>query len=349
MRSIGCLMLVLLVATYVSGQRTDVVTMKNGDRMTCEITGVDHGTLFAKLDYVDGTIAINWAEVARLESSRLFIIKMDNGVTHEGTISTVDTGGAKIVKIEVAVSPDTKVDVNTADIVTVETSDKRFLKRFNGYVNLGMNYAKGNDTRQYNLNAFAEYPRKDWSFQVDLNSNLQANSGVKSATRNDLRTRFDRYLRNKKFFASGGFGFLQSSEQGITHQSSVVGGIGYNVMDSSRAKIAVIGGLGWQRTHYDRTGQVNATEDQAAAMIATEVRYLQFKKAGLTFYGSVLPSISEPGRIFYKVNNNFYYRIFPRLTFNLSFYGGWDTRPPAGLPGSDYGTTTGLGWTFGNK
>ncbi len=349
MRFKGHLILILLLASCVDGQRTDVVTMKNGDRLTCEITAVDHGTLYAKLDYVDDTIEINWAEVAKVESKRLFIIKTDTGAVYESTISTLDPGAGKIVKLEISTVSKTKVDINTTDIVTVEASDKKFWKRFNGSVNFGMNYAKGNDSRQYNLSAFAEYPRRTWGAQFDFSSNLQATEGVRSTTRNEFRTRFDKYLRNRKFFVTGGVGFLQSSEQSISLQSSVVGGIGYNFIDSRQMKISLIGGMGWQRTSYDRENDLTEIQNQAAVLIGTDIRYYRFKKAGLSFQASVLPSVSEPGRIFYKVNNNFYYKIFPRLTFNISFYGGWDSRPPFGLSGSDYGTTTGLGWTFGNK
>jgi len=33
----------------------------------------------------------------------------------------------------------------------------------------------------------------------------------------------------------------------------------------------------------------------------------------------------------------------------ISFYGKWDTQPPAHFSGSDYGTSSGIGWTVGNK
>ena len=349
MKAKGLFILILLLSVYTFGQRTDVVTMKNGDRLTCEVTGVDHGTLYVKLDYVDGKIEIDWSKVAKLESNRLFIIKTDTGEVHEGSISTVDGGTGKIVQIEVMVDPKTQVDINTANVVTVETSDTKFLKRFNGYVNFGMNYAKGNDSRQYNLTALAEYPREHWNFRTDFSSNLNASEGDSSSTRNEARFRIDRDIGKKGFFVSGGAGYLQSSEQEISRQITIAGGIGYTFKDSSRMRFAVIGGMALQRTRYGRGEVIDLVQNQAVALIGTEFRYFKFKKAGIDFNADVLPSVSEPGRLYFKMNNTFYYKIFPRVTFNLSFYGAWDNRPPLGLPGSDYGTSTGLGWTFGNK
>ena len=107
--------------------------------------------------------------------------------------------------------------------------------------------------------------------------------------------------------------------------------------------------MGWQRTNYDLPDLSGASQNTTAALIGTDIKFFKFKKAGLDLYAGVMPSVSEPGRIFSRLNQTIYYKIFPRLTLNISFYGSWDNRPPFGLPGSDYGTTTGLGWTFGSK
>jgi hypothetical protein len=38
-----------------------------------------------------------------------------------------------------------------------------------------------------------------------------------------------------------------------------------------------------------------------------------------------------------------------KVDWNFTFYGNWDNRPPPGFTRSDYGTTSGLSWTFGNR
>ena len=57
--------------------------MKNGDRMTCEIKGLSAGVLSVKLSYAQGTIGVQWSEVAHLESNQLFLVQ-DRG-RHECT------------------------------------------------------------------------------------------------------------------------------------------------------------------------------------------------------------------------------------------------------------------------
>ena len=55
-----------------AGEKTDVLYMKNGDRMTCEIKSLNAGSLQIRLDYVEGTISVQWSRVQRLDSKRLF-------------------------------------------------------------------------------------------------------------------------------------------------------------------------------------------------------------------------------------------------------------------------------------
>jgi hypothetical protein len=55
----------------VAQGKNDVLVMKNGDRFACEIKGLSADVLSVSLVYVDGTIAVQWSQVARLESDRL--------------------------------------------------------------------------------------------------------------------------------------------------------------------------------------------------------------------------------------------------------------------------------------
>jgi hypothetical protein len=81
----------LYVAPLFAGENTDVIVMKNGDRFTCEIKGLSDGVLSVSLRYVDGTISVQWSQVAQLQSKRLFLVKTESGVVYTGTISTTGT------------------------------------------------------------------------------------------------------------------------------------------------------------------------------------------------------------------------------------------------------------------
>jgi len=341
--------LLFLASSNPGQEKADIVEMKNGDRLTCEIKGLSGGVLYLSLDYIDGTVSVNWSKVARIESTRQFIVRTDSGIVHTGTISMLRAAGSQVTSLEVVDSPGKQVVFDTAEVTTVERTSRRFWKRLNGDISLGLNYSKGNNSTQYNLTTSVEYPTERWSAYVTLNSTLTSNSGSRTSTWNQLDLGYSRLMRQRNYFYTGIASFLQSSERSIDLQTTLGGGVGHYFTNTSRSRVSLVGGIAWQKTRYNDPANGLGTEDELAAMVVGEARFFRFKKASLDLKAAVLPSISEPGRYYSKLNQTLKLKLFGDLTWNFSVYGSWDSRPPRGLSGSDYGTSTGLGWTFGNK
>src|SRR5208337_3392316 len=92
----------LLAAPLLARDNTDVIVMKNGDRLTGEIKGLDSGVLYVSMDYILGTSSVQWSKVDHLESKQLFLVKTEDGSVYTGTLSTVENAGGRPVQIEVA-------------------------------------------------------------------------------------------------------------------------------------------------------------------------------------------------------------------------------------------------------
>ncbi len=84
-------------------------------------------------------------------------------------------------------------------------------------------------------------------------------------------------------------------------------------------------------------------------MIAANVKLFRFNNTNLSVTATLFSAISEPGRVRFNTNATYYVKLFSNLSWNVSFYGNWDNRPPANFSGSDYGSSSGLSWTFGVK
>ena len=85
----------LLAAPLYARDKSDVIIMKNGDRLTCEIKSLDANTLFISLDYILSTQSVDWSKVDHVESKQLFIVKTQDGLVYSGTLSTPTTPGAR--------------------------------------------------------------------------------------------------------------------------------------------------------------------------------------------------------------------------------------------------------------
>jgi hypothetical protein len=341
---------VLLATTPLFARdKSDLLIMNNGDRLTCEIKSLDASVLYVSLDYMNGTASLDWSKVRRVESKQLFLVKTEDGSVYTGTLSTAETGGARPVQIEVAASPETNVTIEQQQVVRINQTSNRFWQRFNGSIDMGLIYSKGNQSTQYNFGTQVQYPRERWGAGAAFNSTLSGSSGANTSTRNNASVYVRHLLPWNNWFYTGVGNFLQSSEQNIQLQSNLGGGVGRYLKNTNRAVIFVTGGLAWQNTRYTPSTAPQESQNVAAALAAGQVEFFKFDKTNLTLQGSAFPALSEPGRIFTNTNMTYYIKFFGNFTWNLTFYGNWDNRPPNHLSGSDYGASSGLGWTFGNQ
>lgn len=337
----------MFAAPASARSKTDVIVMKNGDRMTCEIKGLDNGVLSLSLDYVDGTISVQWSKVARLESKQQFIVSTQGGSVYSGTLAGAEESPDETMRVRVDQKPEATV-LNAAQIVRVNQTSEKFLQRFNGTVDFGINYSKGNDATQYSFGAQTNYLRERWAAQAAFNSNLSSNSGSPTSTRQQIGLSGYHLMRWDNYFYEGVGNFLQSSVQEISWQTSLGGGIGRFLKNTNRTTIAVVGGLAWQNTVYNDSAVVPA-QNATTALIAAEVKAFRFKKMNLDLTAELYPFLSEPGRVRFNTNASYYLKLFSNVSWNVSFYGSWDNNPPDHFAGSDYGTSSGLKWTFGNQ
>jgi len=121
-----------LTAPLFARDKTDRLTMKNGDSMTCEIKGLDGGVLYVSFDYIDGTSSVDWSKVASVESTRLFVVKMEDGSVYTGALKTAEMGADRPVQIHVVQPPDLVLSVEHSQIVQVVATSDKFWERFNG-------------------------------------------------------------------------------------------------------------------------------------------------------------------------------------------------------------------------
>ena len=184
-----------------------------------------------------------------------------------------------------------------------------------------------------------------------FNSNLSSSSGSAASTRNQLNIGAYHFLDEGNYFYGGVGNILQSSVQKISLQSSLGAGIGRYLKNTHQTHISLLGGLAWQATNYDSTTTVLHTQNVAAGLLAADLAFFRFKKTNLSVTASLFPAFSNPsrGRVYFNTNAAYYIKVFGNLSWTLSFYGNWDTRPPRNLSGSDYGSSAGLNWTFGTR
>jgi hypothetical protein len=210
----------VLTTSLFAREKTNLLVRKNGDRMTCEVKGLEAGVLYVSFDYIDGRASVDWSKVASLESRQLFIVKTEDGSVYTGALTTAETVGGRPVRIQLVEAGGKEVAIDQSRLVEMIQTSEKFWQRLSGDVSWGITYSKGNQSTQYNLGSQTAYVRERWNAQANFSSSLASSTGANASTRNSLNLSTRRLLPWTDWFYSGLGSLLQSSEQGINLQST---------------------------------------------------------------------------------------------------------------------------------
>lgn len=327
--------------------KTDKIVMDNGDRITCEVKKLERGVLYASLDYVDGIISVNWLKVARLESSQEFTVTTVSGSVYTGALKMPVNPADQPVKIDVIEASSQAVPLTKSQVAELDQTSANFWRRFGGNLSNGISYTRGNNSTQFNLNADLVYRRPSWLLTNKYSSTLSSNSGSSTSTRAQFDTQAVKLMRQPNWYYAGLLGLLKSSQQGIQLQSTFGGAIGHLFTNSSSSRTDVFVGAVWQGTTYNGTNTQLGYQRVVSGLVGTNLQVFRFKKTKLDMTATLLPAFSDPGRLRSNVDVTYKIQIFSNFWWNLILYSNWDSRPPAGLKGSDYGTSSGITYSFG--
>ena len=343
--------ILLTVIPLHARPKTDVIVMKNGDKITCEVKGLSSNTLFISVDYILNTLSVDWTKVDHIDSKQLFLVRTEDGTVYTGTLFIPETPAGRPKEIEIADSettPETKVTLERNEVARLDQTSSRRWERWNGQLGSGLTYSKGNESSQFNLNSSIAYVAPRWSAGATYNSNLTSSTGSTASIRNQITLQGQKLSKWNNWYYIGILGFLQSSVQGIQGQETFGGGIGRNIVNTGSTFFTVYGGVAFQQINYKQEVVPATSEQVTAGFLGTNLRLFRFDKTTLTTSANVLPALSDPGRVQFNINTSYFVKVWGKLNWNLTFYGNWDTKPPPGFAASDYGTTTGISIDFGN-
>ena len=345
---ISILAVSLLQARPLSArEKSDVIVMKNGDKITCEVKGLSSNTLYISVDYILNTISVDWTKVDHIDSRQLFLVRTQSGIVYTGALSTPATPAGRPLELEVWEAPEKKITLKRSEVINVAETSWSFWQRWNAALGSGFTYTKGNETSQYNLTSSLGYVTERWSAGASYNSVFTTSTGATTSTRNQISVSAQRLMRWNNWYYTGLVGLLQSSVQGIQRQETFGGGIGRNIVNTGSTLFTVYGGFAWQQINYEQTVLPAQTQQVTFGLVGTQFKMFRFNRTTLDMSANFLPAISDPGRLQFNANTSYYVKLWGKLNWNFTFYANWDNRPPPGFAQSDYGASSGLSISFG--
>jgi len=322
-----------------SAQKTDVIVLMNGDRVTCEIQSLDSGLLAVKTDDM-GTIRIEWDKVRSVSSSRTFEVETSGGVLWYGSLAAGD--GRRIVVVSTS---GTSTPIDQLTVFRISTIQKGFWHRLEGSVNVGSSATKSSGVGQLygNFEIRARFPSYEWGVSYDSTTTFREDE--EDSGRYTGRVSYVRNLRDRWLLL--GFTQVESNpDLGFDLRATLGGGAGRNLIQSPRRVLQLIGGAATNREQsVEGTATTNA--DILSLVRYSSVTY-DYPKSETTLVLTVLPSVSDPGRVRASFNAKVSRAFFTNdFVFALTVFDDYDSRPPAGAVNSnDFGYSFSLGWKF---
>lgn len=335
------LFFLLTIPSILLAQRTDLIILHNGDRITGEIKKMELGTLTYKTDDM-GTLQLDWSKVQAIRSTNVFEIKYSNGLIDYASPDT--TSITDKVAIVTQFAPDyIASDVEIMTIVSIIRIKQLFWKRFSGSYSFGLGLKKADKTSNFNLNATTRFrSRKIESELTFITNQSNTESGTKNINQS-LNWSLYRIIKGD-WYVGGTTSLETNSELGLDLRALIAADAGKNVVENNIQRLFLGAGLQVTREYTNDSLANNSLEAKASANY--KIFRFRHPKIDVSVDPMIFPSLSDWGRFRAEINANASIEIFKDFFFGLNFYYKFDNRPAEGASNNDWGFNTTIGYTL---
>jgi putative salt-induced outer membrane protein YdiY len=327
-------------STAALADKTDVITLRNGDRITGEIKNVQRGRLQLSTDSM-GTVYIEWKDITRVTSPEIYVIELQDGTRLDGSFEATDKDNRLLLAYR---GEERYVDMQSVVFVDPLKLDASRLKRWDGSVSAGFDATKANNDTSLSATFTARRRAEDFLLNVSGSVFSRSQDGVDDSLRANFGAVYRGLLERRWFWA--GVGFVERNDElGIDLRSLAGAGYGRYLVQTGRALWSATAGLAL--VNEQRAGDEDA-ETNLEGFLNTEFEYFTYDspKTSLTTSLTLFPSVTDSGRIRGNFELGLRRELVTDLFVEISFYNSYDSRPPEEGETNDYGIVTSLGYTF---
>ena len=319
-------------------QRTDVVTLANGDRITGEILRLERGRLVYKTDDA-GTLYLEWDNLASLVTTRQVDLETRDGVRYLGSLPSAKAGAIAVRLAE------GDVVLTLAEVIAITPIGRSFWRRLDGSVDMGANYTQSSGVGTLTLNSDTVYRRP--AFEARVTGSLTITRTDEDDEPDDRAVVDLSYQRFpwQRWFLLGVGRFETNESLGLALRSQAAVAVGPRLYTSNRGQVAAGAGIA---VNDEQGVDVESTRN-IEAMFLFQSSYFTYDRPTTSFDLGVqyFPSLSNTGRHRAQVDLNVKRELLPDLFVAFTLYNSYDNRPPnAAADRNDIGIVASIGWTY---
>jgi Protein of unknown function, DUF481 len=329
---------------HAQREKTDVIVLKNGDRVTGEITDLEYGLLRLSTDDM-GTISIEWSAIASIDSQYTFDVQVAGGRRYAGVIATSDDGQ------DLSIRDDTSGgSVPLESVVRIEELETGFWERISGSLSVGFNYTKSTGIRTGSINISSQYQAERLKATLDISALETSSPDTEPSARENL-TSTVQFERERPSFLMLLNSLERNDELGIDARLTTGGGLARYFGQDQDSEIMLLSGVVANQEWTNVEGDVldaDETQQSLEGVLGGSWRIFRFNDPEISLASTMYlyPSLTESGRWRGNLDVSLRREIISDLFFDISFYESYDSAPPSGAETTDYGIVTSLGYKF---
>ena len=326
-----------LLVSPAAAQKTDVVTMRNGDAVLGEIKWLDVGILEFSTDAMS-TVHVKWSRITTAQSDKRFEIALSDGAVHFGSLRSTASDSIIIV------AEDGVFATPTQSIVRLNRMGARFRDAVDGEIDVGFGFTQQNSKVDANLDGEVRYPRHANLSQLDFGGTYGQQEGTEDILRLQGSIRHIRQYGRRWLY----LGFAEASHNSqldLEYRAGGGGGWGRLVVDSNRYAFGAWIGAGLLRERYTEQEGANTVPGIGSAQLQVFIWDPMKTQVASTFM--VMPILNDLGRwrltFLLSLQRELIKDVYLKISLNEQF----DNRPPlVDASKNDFNVTMSIGWSF---
>ncbi|HSX87957.1 MAG TPA: DUF481 domain-containing protein [Pseudomonas sp.] len=314
----------------------DTVWLKNGDRLSGKIKFYEGKKLVLSTEY-GGAIALDWDQIATLESDQELLIK-ENALSGERAKSLQAAGPGQVTLVN-----------GDAPKTVALTSIKQILKPkplvedlvLSGNLDAALDYKRAErDTDNYDIDLEAEARHGRWRHNGEAGYNREFQDAVVTTDNWNAEYALDRFF-TEQWFWQGRFEYKRDKIEDLRRQRTLGTGPGYQFWDNELGGFSVTGLL--NRSDYQ---YANGERDSFYALSAKwdYNRYLVGKSVELFSTGEVGKPLANVAEYAFDAEVGLRYKVTDWASLNMKAEKELVSGSEGDMDETHYSLGFGVGW-----
>lgn len=329
-----------LAAPAAARERTDLLLLARGDRVTCEIIRLESASLSVRTRNL-GTVDVDWPDVVGLVSTQFFEVERADGVRLIGTLDVSEPPGMLVVRAGV----DAATPIPMAEVVGIDQLDANLWRSRRGYLDLGWSFAQADRDTSFSLGAEVTLHGRWARWRNALSSSISDDAATERSERHVAESSVE-LPAGRRFLGMGWATWERNDDLGLDARTTVGGVFGWVPVHAAKGRVVLGPGAAESQERYVDGGE-ESTVTSGVLLAAGE--YHRFGRYGTRASLSTLwfPVLSGPSRHRVEVRAGLRQKLGSDFTFSVTPYYSYDSRPPAASAATeDWGWVTSIGWQF---